>query len=99
MYNPMHVARNYSDQELIAALKDNRQMDDAIKFIYKNYYGQLENYVLNNNGSEQDAGDVIQETIVAFIGIVQEDKFRGDASVKSFLYSIAKNIWLSEMRK
>lgn len=95
----MNVAKDYLDQELVAALKSPRQIDEAIKFIYRQHYSMLENYVLNNNGSEQDAGDVIQETIVAFIEIVQEEKFRGDASVKSFLYSIAKNIWLSEMRK
>lgn len=95
----MQVVRNYSDQELIHILKDNRQMDAGIKFIYKEYYGLLENYVMNNKGSKEDAADVIQETIVAFIEIIAQDKFRGESSVKSFLYSITRNLWLSEIRK
>jgi RNA polymerase sigma factor (sigma-70 family) len=95
----MEVVRNYSDTELIHILKDNRQIDAGIKFLYKEYYGLLEYYVTNNKGSREDAADIIQETIVAFIEIIQQDKYRGDASVKSFLYSIARNIWLSELRK
>jgi RNA polymerase sigma factor (sigma-70 family) len=95
----MEVVRNYTDTELVNALKTHREMDAAIKVIYKEYYGLLEYYVTNNNGSKDDAADVIQETIVAFIEIVQQDKFRGDASVKSFLYSIARNLWLTELRK
>ena len=59
----------------------------------------LEYYVTNNNGTKDDAADIIQEALVAFIDIVQEDKFRGDSSMKSFLYSITRNLWLSEMRK
>ncbi len=95
----MQAERNYTDSEIVPALKNEREIDAAIGFIYKNYYGLLEYYVVNNKGSKDDAADVIQETIVAFIEIVQQDKFRGDASVKSFLYSITKNLWLSELRK
>ena len=95
----MEVIRDYADQELTAALKTDRQMNDAIRFIYQNYYGLLENYVVNNKGTKEDAADIIQETIVAFIEIVQENKYRGDASVKSFLYTITRNLWLSELRK
>ena len=74
----MQVIRDYSDQEIIAALKSDRETDGAIRFIYKNYYGSLENYVLNNNGSRNDAADLIQETLVTFIDIVQQNKFRAN---------------------
>lgn len=95
----MQVVRSYSDTELVNALKHPKEMDAAIRVIYKEYYGLLENYVVNNNGSKDDAADVIQETIVAFIETVEGNKFRGDASVKSFLYAITRNLWLAELRK
>ena len=95
----MHAETNYSDDEIVQALKSSRQMDAAIGYIYKKYYGLLEYYVVNNKGTKEDAADIIQETIVAFIEIVANDKYRGDASVKSFLYSITRNLWLSELRK
>ncbi len=95
----MQLARAYSDAELIVALKQPDEMDAALKFLYNEYYGLLENYIINNKGTKEDAADVIQETIVAFIEIAEQNKFRGDASVKSFLYAIARNLWLTELRK
>ncbi|MBG9375320.1 RNA polymerase sigma factor [Panacibacter sp. DH6] len=95
----MEIAQSYTDPELISALKNDREMNAAIRFIYRNYYGLLENYIVNNNGSKDDAADIIQETIVAFIEIVEENRFRGESSVKSFLYSITRNLWLTELRR
>lgn len=95
----MQVIKAFTDVEIVAALKNNRAMDEAVKFIYKNYYSLLEYYVVTNKGTKDDAADVIQETIVAFIEIVQKDKFRGEASVKSFLYTLTRNLWLTELRK
>ena len=95
----MQVISNYTDSELIHALNDNKEIDSAIRFIYKNYYHFLEAYVVGNKVSTDDAADIIQDTIVAFITVVQEDKFRGESSVKSFLYAIVRNIWLTELKK
>ncbi len=95
----MQVVRSYSDAELVNALKRPKEMDGAIKVLYKQYYGLLESYVVNNNGNKDDAADIIQETIVAFIEIVEADKFRGESSIKSFLYAITRNLWLAELRK
>ncbi|HEY2727273.1 MAG TPA: hypothetical protein VGI61_08880 [Parafilimonas sp.] len=66
----MHVAESYSDEVLLNALKRSQEIDNAIRNIYKNYYGLLENYIINNKGNKEDAADIIQETIVAFVEIV-----------------------------
>jgi RNA polymerase sigma factor (sigma-70 family) len=95
----MQAVRTYSDVELVNALKHPNEMDAATRFIYKEYYGLLENYIINNSGNKEDAADIIQETIIAFIEIVEDNKFRGDASIKSFLYAITRNLWLAELRK
>jgi len=42
---------------------------------------------------------VFQETVIAFINIVQNDKFRMEASIKTFLVSVARNIWRNEQKK
>jgi len=89
----------YTDAELADALKQPLKRDDAIRFIFKNYSALLESYVLSNKGSKEDAADIIQETVVVFIEIIRQDKYRGEASIKSFLFSIARNLWLTELRK
>lgn len=95
----MEIARNHEDRELVNALKDRKTMNEAIGSMYRSYYRILENYILNNKGTKDDAADIIQETIVAFIDIVQQDKYRGDSSIQTFLYAITRNLWLSEIKK
>ena len=52
-----------------------------------------------NNGSQQDAEDIFQETIVSFIELVKKDKFRGESSIGTFLYSMNRHAWLNELKR
>lgn len=95
----MEVIRNFPDSELVANLRTGKKMDDTIKGIYRNYFDSLSLYVMNNSGSRQDAEDIFQEVLVAFIDLVQKDKFRGESTVKTFLYSLNRHTWLNELKR
>lgn len=95
----MPNTKSISDDELIIALKTGNGIDKALQFIYKTYYQGLERWVLQNNGSKMDAEDLIQEVLLAFVDMIQKDKYRSEASVKSLLYSITRNLWITELRK
>ncbi len=95
----MEVVKNYSDEELIAMIKDDATTDNAIVFLYMHHFENLRLYIQQNQGSLQDAEDIFQEVIVAFIELVQKNKFRGEASINTFLYSINKNMWLNELKR
>ena len=90
----------WTDGSLIGAIKQpGRAAEDAIKQLYRDHYSLLEQYVLQNQGSRSDAEDIFQETMVAFIRQVEEGKFRGESSIKTFLYALNRNIWLNELKK
>jgi RNA polymerase sigma factor (sigma-70 family) len=95
----MEVIRNFPDQELVMYLKSGERMDEVIRSMYRNYFDSLSWYVMNNNGSRQDAEDIFQEVIVTFISLVQKDKFRGESSVKTFLFSLNRHAWLNELKR
>jgi RNA polymerase sigma factor (sigma-70 family) len=95
----MEVIRNFPDQELVMYLKSGERMDEVIRSMYRNYFDSLSWYVMNNNGSSQDAEDIFQEVIVTFISLVQKDKFRGESSVKTFLFSLNRHAWLNELKR
>jgi RNA polymerase sigma factor (sigma-70 family) len=95
----MEVIKNYGDAELLQAIQDDRNMDDAIRYLYRNYFDGMSIYVQQNQGNRQDAEDIFQESIVAFIQLVQQNRFRGDASIKTFLFAINKNTWLNELKR
>lgn len=88
-----------SDLAVLEAIQTNQYLNKAVEFLYKNHYNMLENMVKTNSGNVMDAEDVIQETMMVFIEMVRENKFRGEASIKSILYTIAKNLWITKIRK
>jgi len=98
-YYYMKVEGKISDSELIVALNDKTQLNDAILSLYRNYSDLVSSFLINYGASEQDADDVFQETVIAFIGIIQQGKFRMEASIKTFLVSVARNLWRNEQRK
>lgn len=95
----MEVIRNLTDSELVRSIRQGGAMEPAIKFIYREYFESLSRYVIQNSGSHEDAEDIFQEMILGFIELVQQDKFRGESSVKTFLFSINRNLWLNELKK
>ncbi len=95
----MRAQEQYTDVELIAAISAGRELNEAIRFIYRQYSQATSSFIMQHGGSEQDADDIFQETVVAFIEVVQKGKYRGEASVKTFLNSIARNYWFNEIKK
>jgi RNA polymerase sigma factor (sigma-70 family) len=84
-----------TDDLLIEGIKLDR--NDALEVLYKQYYASVQHLVIANNGSEQDAKDIYQETI-----IIVYEKFRYgntvlSCSLKTFIYSIARNLWLKKL--
>jgi RNA polymerase sigma factor (sigma-70 family) len=95
----MKAVLHYDDRELIAAIGDKNELNKAIQFIYQHYAGTVSSFIVHYGAGRQDAEDVFQETVVSFIDIVAKGKFRMESSVKTFLVSVAKNIWFNEMKK
>ncbi|PWT71662.1 MAG: sigma-70 family RNA polymerase sigma factor [Bacteroidetes bacterium] len=95
----MKAVGKYDDAQLIAAINDEKELDKAIMFIYRHYSETVSSFIIHNSGNEQDADDIFQETVVSFIDVVKKGKFRMEASVKTFLVSIARNLWLNELKK
>ena len=95
----MKSAAKYSDEELVDAIGNKAGMNQAVRYIYQSYFEDLSSLIIHNSGTRQDAEDTIQEVIVTFIDIIRNGKFRGESSVKTFLISLTRNLWLNNLRK
>ena len=95
----MQELNNYSDSELLLLFREGKGIDSALRFVYREYFELLSIYVSQHSGTLEDAEDVFQEVIVTFINLVQQDKFRGESSIKTFLFALNRNIWLNELKK
>ncbi|HVS96725.1 MAG TPA: sigma-70 family RNA polymerase sigma factor [Puia sp.] len=95
----MKAEEKYTDAELIAAISAGKDLNTAIRSIYRQHSEAVSSFVIHYGGSEQDADDIFQETVVAFIDIVKKGKYRMEASIRTFLASIARNYWFNELKK
>ena len=71
----------------------------AYDHIYKAYYPSIEKFILSNSGSSEDAQDVFQETILILSNNVEKEDFELTSTLKTYLYSVSKNLWLKTLSK
>ena len=93
------VIQGISDEEIIEAIKNEEKLEVFVGQLYEKHFNMISNFVRTNNGNHEDAEDLFQEAIVVFIDLVRKDRFRGDSSIKTFIYAISKNLWLNELKK
>jgi RNA polymerase sigma factor (sigma-70 family) len=95
----MKAVRKFPDAEIVSNLRDRDLIEETIRSLYRDHYLRLSRYILVNSGSEQDAEDIFQEVIVAFIELVRKDRFRGESTIGTFLYSMNRHAWLNELKR
>ena len=89
------AAGSRSDDELLAAA---RQGDTAaLETLLVRYQPHLYRFGLRMCGNVEDAGDVAQESLISMARSVRD--FRGDASVSSWLYTIARRFCIKKRRR
>jgi len=90
--------KRLSDDEIIKGLRkrDNR----ILQYIYKNAFNSVKQLIISNAGSENDAEDIFQEAlIIIFKKIRDEPDFQLDCAFSTYLYSIARLLWLKHLRE
>jgi RNA polymerase sigma factor (sigma-70 family) len=86
----------YTDLEFIEGLKHNN--DAVLRALYKKYYNLVLKYVVNNSGSSEAAADIYQETLIVLYENVQKPAFQLNCQLQTFIFSIAKRLWLKQLR-
>lgn len=88
-----------TEEELIQGLLVRKE--DAFKCLYIQCFHLCKKFILNNNGTFQDAEDTFQDAILALLKGNTLDKFQANvkAKVSTLLITIVRNIWLNRLRK
>lgn len=87
---------SYTDLDFIEGLKQNN--DVVLRALYKKFYTPVLKYVVNNSGTSESAADIYQETIIVLYENVQKSGFQLNCQLQTFIYSIAKRLWLKQLR-
>lgn len=65
--------------------------------LYKQCRDPVRAYVLRNNGTPDDAEDLLQEAVVVLWERIQERSYEHTAKMETFVLAVARNIWLRRL--
>ena len=88
--------QNITDDTLLNQLKT--ETSSSFELLYKFYFPSIASYIKQNMGSNQDAEDIFQEAIIVLLQKVRRADFILTSSLKTYVYAIAKNLWLKRLR-
>lgn len=71
----------------------------SVEQLYKQYYYMIEAMVVANNGNKDDAADLFQETVIVLYEKVKSGSFELQCLLKTFLYSVARRLWLKKLQE
>lgn len=86
-----------NEQALLKGLAQNDSK--AVETLYKSHFGMIQHFVTNNNGSFDDARDIFQEAMILLYEKVQLEHFVLTCQIKTYLFSVCKNLWLKRLQQ
>jgi len=73
--------------------------NEFVSDLYKNAYPPVENYILNNKGTDEDAKDLFQDGMLVVLEKIRKSNKIGNLDLSSFLFQVCKFKWLNELKK
>lgn len=84
-----------TDREVVLGILNNSV--DALNKLYVAYFPMVLQFILNNNGDEDDAKDVYQEAIIVLYNKIKSGSFELSSKLKTYIYSVSRRIWLKKL--
>lgn len=89
-----------SDNALIKMMLEGsaKEKVQAWKLVYKVHYPMVRDFISKNKGHVREAPDLFQEAMAILHNNILEGTFRRESSIKTYLYSISRNLWIRQLR-
>ena len=87
----------HTDQQFITGLLQNDTT--LVKEIYARFAGKVKSYIVQNSGSEDDAADIFQESLIDIYQQAQHKGLQLTCPFEPFLLLVCKRKWLNELKK
>lgn len=70
----------------------------AYDWVYQHCFTKATSYLVQHQGSSQDAEDFFQEALFVLITKLRDPNFKLTSSIATFLYAVVRNLWLYHQR-
>lgn len=86
-----------ADNEIILGILNDSKA--SLNQLYKSHFPMALQLVLRNNGNEDDAKDVFQESVIVLYNKVKSGNFELNSKLNTFLYSVCRRLWLKRLKQ
>ncbi len=86
-----------TDEVLLLQLRN--EVRNAYDLLYSEYFPSVMKHILQNSGSNEDAEDIFHDTVLIFLQKIRQPEFVLTSSLKTYLFAIARNLWLKKLKK
>ncbi len=71
--------------------------EKILDFLYKKNYKMMVNLIIKNNGTEEEAKDIYQESLIVLWQKINNPEFVLTSKISTYLYSVCMNLWRKEL--
>ncbi len=86
-----------TDLDLINGLARNDRK--AIETLYQMNFGMVQSFIINNNGTADDARDIFQEAMILLYEKARGGNFELTSKIKTYVYSVCRRLWLKRLQQ
>lgn len=72
---------------------------ESLEKLYEVNFPMVTRMILNNGGDVDDAKDVFQEAVIILYDKVACGEFKLNCKLKTYIYSVSRNLWLKKLTK
>jgi RNA polymerase sigma factor (sigma-70 family) len=87
----------HSDARILDLMR--RGDEEALVILFDASRRAVTSYVRNNNGTTDDAEDMLQEALIVLWEKVRSGNFHYDAKLSTFIVAVVKNLWLRRLAR
>jgi RNA polymerase sigma factor (sigma-70 family) len=84
------------DKAILARIREGDET--ALYALYRKNRRTIRHFVLKNSGSEDDAEDLLQDSLIVFWEKCQRPEFQLSSNISTYLMAVAKKLWLKKLR-
>lgn len=71
----------------------------VIESIYRDNYPVIQSFILNNNGSSDEARDIFQEAMIVIYEKAVSGNFELNCQLGTYIYSVCRRLWLKRLQQ
>ena len=86
----------HPDNKYLNALLTNNE--ELLKEFYQRCFGKIKNFVLRNNGTADDAWDILQDAMLSVYYKLKQHSFTLSCPFDAFIFIVCRNLWIKFLR-